>query len=539
MAVNYSYNNIQKGITMRYHSEYEVSPSFVLGKAIKWKPTGNGEFITAKKKGKLYFIKRNMHVRFPSADLPEAVREVYKKDADAMMAKQKKLRSLMKGLSADGDLIVVEEEHFFDSDNKFVTVSSFIEGALPEDYNYGSIGERSFLGLATRATKALLALHDRGIIHGDLKEKNFVVTRDGAEYYPRLIDFDASYPARELPTPDDISGSAGYLSPEVIRYSEREEPEAARDISFASDIFSLAIVFHRWFTGAFPAVDKAKCSVGDAVLDGNTVIIDSSLDRIIGESKGATYISLLNWMLAASVLDRPSAEEGLAVLEDKQGVPVAYHKGKDLLPVDKEVWDIHKGVCEIVSDEELAELGVIGLKKINENIGGTGLKYLVAFEGDKEQRLSVDELCERGIATRKSAELDAPWECHGIEFLPGVEISKKGYQKIRSATIGYRKRYLVTYNSGREIERSAEWLIEEGLAKQKPTEAPELDTPWPEHGKRYDEKNMAALGVRKITRADFGGEHRYRIEYSETVDGAPKVNERVSINNMRLMGFIR
>jgi hypothetical protein len=50
---------------------------------------------------------------------------------------------------------------------------------------------------------------------------------------------------------------------------------------------------------------------------------------------------------------------------------------------------------------------------------------------------------------------------------------------------------------------------------------------------------MAALGVRKITRADYAGEHRYRIEYTELVDGLPKVNERVSINNMRLMGFIR
>ena len=104
--------------------------------------------------------------------------------------------------------------------------------------------------------------------------------------------------------------------------------------------------------------------------------------------------------------------------------------------------------------------------------------------------------------------------------------------------LAFRKRYLITTASGREFDKGYEWLIAEGLARPKIVSV-DADTPWPEHGTAYCNENMARLGVKSISRMEVGGEHRYRIVYNEIVDGKNKVNERVPVNNLKLMGFIK
>ena len=81
-------------------------------------------------------------------------------------------------------------------------------------------------------------------------------------------------------------------------------------------------------------------------------------------------------------------------------------------------------------------------------------------------------------------------------------------------------------------------LIENGLAHPK-TVVIDTDTPWPEHGKAYCAENMARLGVKSISRMKVGGEHRYKLVYHEMIDGKNKENENVSVNNLKLMGFIK
>ena len=87
-------------------------------------------------------------------------------------------------------------------------------------------------------------------------------------------------------------------------------------------------------------------------------------------------------------------------------------------------------------------------------------------------------------------------------------------------------------------DKGYEWLISTGLAHPKVVMI-EADTPWPEHGDEYCTANMARLGVKSISRMEVGGEHRYRIVYNQIVDGENKVNERVPVNNIKLMGFIK
>lgn len=524
---------------MKYNGIYEVDPAFIEDGSIKWRNTGNGEYILATKGGKKYFVKRNMHVRYPARDLPKAVYDKFKEEADALQNKQARLRQLMKGLTVSGDHIVGEEENFWDSEFMFTTVTQCIADALDDKFDYTKLNLDEFIKLATQSAEAVGKLHAHGVIHGDLKGKNILVTYKSGVYTPYLIDFDSSYPADDIPEWEGIGGSEGYQSPEVWIYGVEDapDPKDKTTITTATDVFSLGIVFHKWWTGAFPDIDMERGSVGAALYFDRDVTIDKKFNVRIGDKCGATLQSLINWMIAKDPAARPTAKQVVQVLSDKLEVPEEFHQGSDAKPFDKELWDAHKLVAELLPVEELKK-ELKSLKRINEGSGSAGLKYRVVTHKGAEKVMTIGELCDAGYAKAKGAETDEPWEEHSIEFVDSVEIVKKGYAKIRKVQLAYKKRYLITTVSGREIDKGCDWLIAEGLARPKTVEV-EADTPWPEHGKEYSFENMARLGVKSISRMEVGGEHRYRIVYNEIVDGANKTNERVPVNNLKLMGFIK
>jgi hypothetical protein len=98
---------------------------------------------------------------------------------------------------------------------------------------------------------------------------------------------------------------------------------------------------------------------------------------------------------------------------------------------------------------------------------------------------------------------------------------------------------MVTMIGGREFDKGYEWLISEGLAHPKKLAETVTDTPWPEHGSAYVAENMLRLGIKQIARVEIGGERRYKLTYEAMVDGKPKVIDKVSANNMKLMGLIK
>lgn len=521
---------------MKYHGVYEVDSSFVEGSSIKWRPTGNGEYVIATKGGKTYFVKRNIHARYPMRSLPKDVYELRKAEADALQKKQEKLRSLMKGLGL-ADRIVVEDENFWDSDQMFTTVTVCIPDVVGDKFDYTRLSLDEFLKLTRETAEALAKLHAHGVIHGDIKGKNILVTQNRGVLTPYLIDFDSSYPANAIPDFESIGGSEGYQSPEVSYYAASGDEEASKTITPATDIFSLGVVFHKWWVGAFPSIDLERGTVAEAVYVDKEVTIHKKFNVRIGKNCGATLQSLINWMFAKDPANRPTAKQLVDVLSDKLEVPEAYHKGNDEKPLDTDLWDSHKVVAELISAEELKEK-LKSLKRVNEGTGSAGLKYRVVTKEGKEKVLTIAQLCEAGYALSKGAIVEEPWAEHGIEFVSPEEIAKKGYAKIKKVTLAFRKRYLITLTSGREIDKGYEWLVTEGLARVKLAEV-EADTPWPEHGKEYGFENMARMGVKSISRMEVGGEHRYKIVYNKIVDGKNKVNENVPANNLKLMGFIK
>ena len=524
---------------------YKVNPSFVDADKgiIKWVITGNGEYFIGKKGGKTFFVKRNIHVRYPDSSLPKSAYDLYKADADKLEGKQKKLKKLMGSLSWDKSHIVVEEDNFWDSDKKFVTVTACVPDALPDDYDFSVLSTDEYIGLALDFAKRLDLLHSRGVIHGDLKEKNVLVKENAGGYETYLIDFDTSYAADSIPGWESIGGTDGYQSPEVMLYGSDEGAAEPSTITYATDIFTTALIMHRWWTGLFPETDpEAHGKIGAAVYFDKSVEIDKKFDVKIGPACGATLMSLINWMLAKDPQKRPTAKQVISVLSDEIAIPDEFHKGKDDKPFDTSLWSIHVLAISLLSVDELKALGVKSFKRINGGKGYIGLKYKVVLNDGTEKSMSADDLVDAGYAKRLDAEIEEPWPEHEIEFEPADVISSKGYARIRKALQAYNKRYIITMQSGLEFDKGYAWLLSEGLAHAKKLDAAvdvDLDTPWPEHGTQYVVENMARLHIIGISRVDIAGEHRYKLVYDVMIDGKQKINDRVPVNNMKLMGLIK
>lgn len=107
---------------------------------------------------------------------------------------------------------------------------------------HGPLPEHAVRTLGAGLGEALAAVHDKGLIHRDVKPSNVLLALDG----PRLIDFGIAraIDATVSLTSTGVSvGSPGYMAPEQIR---------GQDISGAADIFSLGAVLAYAGTGSAP-----------------------------------------------------------------------------------------------------------------------------------------------------------------------------------------------------------------------------------------------------------------------------------------------
>lgn len=143
--------------------------------------------------------------------------------------------------------------------------------------------------LAARIARALVAIHDAGLVHRDLKPSNVVLGPDG----PKVIDFGIARAADAsvLTSTGVAIGTAGFMAPEQV---------AAGTVTPASDVFSLGALLFWAATGRNPFGDDAPLALMYRV-----VHAEPDLHRI----QDAELHHLLRTCLARAPEDRPTPEE--------------------------------------------------------------------------------------------------------------------------------------------------------------------------------------------------------------------------------------
>src|SRR5579862_9164789 len=120
-------------------------------------------------------------------------------------------------------------------------VMEYIEG-MPLDrvLEKGTLPLPRACAWIAHAAEALDIAHKRGVIHGDVKPANILITNDGKV---KLTDFGMARVARREARDSALLGTPAYWCPEQIL----GKPQDAR-----SDIFSLGIVLYEMVTGRRP-----------------------------------------------------------------------------------------------------------------------------------------------------------------------------------------------------------------------------------------------------------------------------------------------
>lgn len=133
-------------------------------------------------------------------------------------------------LAYDG--LVVMELEWFDASTALELLDQ--RGRMPED---------EALAVVVQVARALQALHERGMVHRDVKPGNVLIDRQGSV---KLCDLGLAVPIGGLPSgPRNLTaGTAAYVAP--------EQAVGAADLDARTDIYALGVTLYHLVTGSLP-----------------------------------------------------------------------------------------------------------------------------------------------------------------------------------------------------------------------------------------------------------------------------------------------
>lgn len=268
--------------------------------------------------GEIFFIKKFLAPVYPGEKSggSEAGKQ---KRRDQCYEFERKQLAIIKALSTcgDGGLVVRTidcfrygdeiGEHYFKISQKVDTSS------LSDKVHTLETKKRLFVMLT--AVGALSILHKNGIIHLDLKPDNILIQEYESSLIAKIIDFDSSIIKGEPIDAEMLVGDAVYYSPEFAQYIDSHGETLPPDEK--SDIFSMGLIFCKYWTGKFPSFSSSYNYAHQAAIKGEKLIIPISHSK---EVKSEVKISRLKGSLVKSDEVKPDSnptEAGLKKLIEK------------------------------------------------------------------------------------------------------------------------------------------------------------------------------------------------------------------------------
>lgn len=163
------------------------------------------------------------------------------------------LASARGGSTSDAAIVVAAGQRWIEPTDRF---DEEINSAATQRHE--SYVER-VIRIGIQLADAMSHAHARGVVHGDLKPSNVLITPTGR---PLILDFDLASDQSALPLIN--GGTLPYMAPEQIRrFLGNEADDDA--IGVASDVFALGVVLHELLSSKLPfGNDLAGLKLRDA-----------------------------------------------------------------------------------------------------------------------------------------------------------------------------------------------------------------------------------------------------------------------------------
>jgi serine/threonine protein kinase len=290
---------------------------------------GLSEWSFAERGGRVFFIKRFLSPTYPEADAPGSERIKAKKRTRcaAFEAHHRGIQAAMAPLTTYGGNLIATLD-FFRIGAKYYKVTEKVDVASLQTRGVAALGFPTQLVLMKTAAHSLKILHDLRIVHSDLKPSNVLIKRTELGYTTKLIDFDSSYIVGSPPPPEEIVGTMNYYSPELVRYIQGSA--APGELTEASDIFALGLIYAEYLTGTMPAFDPAHHEPAIAVLHGQPLKLGPS-------EAPPPIVGLIERMLLLDPTARPNVAQVHSTLMSLRGGPAPSTTARAPVPIRRPV----------------------------------------------------------------------------------------------------------------------------------------------------------------------------------------------------------
>jgi serine/threonine protein kinase len=138
-------------------------------------------------------------------------------------------------------------------------------GGVPLDRLLGRpLDVSHFLRIAIALAGTLRRMHERGLIHKDIKPANILVDEAGGGVWLTGFGIASRLPReRQTPTPPEvIAGTLAYMAPE-------QTGRMNRSVDSRSDLYALGVTFYEMLTGSSPSPPPIRWSGYTATSRGN------------------------------------------------------------------------------------------------------------------------------------------------------------------------------------------------------------------------------------------------------------------------------
>ena len=169
--------------------------------------------------------------------------------------------------------ILISNLYFSYQDNEYIfLILDYLPGGtlrnqIPDTPSL-IFSENQIKFLISNIILSLEYIHNQGIIHRDLKPENLLFDNEG---YLHLTDFGISKIYNSENTKIfDISGTPGYISPEIIK----REPQ-----NFVSDFFGLGVIVYELIFGKRPFEGKNKDEIAENILNKKIYLNEKNMKK--------------------------------------------------------------------------------------------------------------------------------------------------------------------------------------------------------------------------------------------------------------------